>query len=102
MIYKLKSLEYAKEHFLLDRLEGKSIDSGGFWPSEEEKDKSKNDSKAYVKYISTYSFGKIVTNDKKFKGVTTPHHFNDADFKYVFDWAADFEITKEDHPEYFL
>ncbi len=91
MIYKLKSLEYAKEHFCLD------CDGDGYWPTETEKEDPERHNEC-VRYITKDSFGDVVSNENE----SSSYSFTDSEFKFVFDWAKDIEITKEDYPEYFL
>lgn len=97
MIYKLKTEEAANTEFYFD-------DTDGYYPSE---DKKKNGKKVndYVQYISRTSMGTIVTNESKYYlkgGLFQYCSFTDAEFKHVFGWATELEISKEEHPEYWL
>ena len=55
--------------------------------------------------------GNVVTNDKSFENTQGFMYYplsvnedqdHDTGFRTIFEWASEYEITKEENPEYFL
>lgn len=102
MIYKLKSLKKAKvENYYA---------SDGVYPSEAECENPIY-CNGRIRFISENIFGSIVADVADMSDVfgvdglqsySRYARFSEEEFKHVFGWAAEFEITEEKNPEYFL
>lgn len=100
MIYKILSEENLPK--------GTYIDSDGdWWKDEQEHDRWENNQKYPTGRFSVIEkedkiLGNYVTNEEPLKDHFIFYGQTDEQFKKVYNWVMDFEITKETHPEYFL
>ncbi len=102
MIYKLKSKADIEKISFQD-------EDGDFWISKEEMDTWKEDENykhpLYYQVIENVQdiFESVVSNDEATKYSTEAFgELNDVQFRKVFEWCSDFEITEKTHPEYFI
>ncbi len=100
MTYKLKSKADIEKISFQDK-------DGDFWISKKEM-KKWDDSQTHPSYYKVIEndqdiLGAVISNDKASKYVTEAFgELNDTNFRTVFEWCSDFEITEETHPEYFI
>ena len=100
MTYKIKNEEEIKAIAYKDQ-------EGDFWISEQEEKDWQND-----EYHSLSNFYSVIPRKSPYfdacisNETSSRYYVNeevaDIDFKKIFGWVSEYEITKETHPEYFI